>query len=129
MVTVKVKMNKLLAFFGIYTDAFKLGGLARSSRWPETKRKYEALVPKACRVCGSKKVQLHHIQSFHSNPERENDMTNLIWLCEGLLTDGHHQWFGHLGNFQSINENVLEWIDKVEHRPKYNELTATWINK
>jgi hypothetical protein len=112
--------QKFLAWMGIYSDEMILGGVARSPEWPKTKRDFEAIEPKKCAVCGSKKVQLHHLQPFQANPELENDLGNLVWLCEGFLTNHHHLYFGHLGNFQSVNEHLREWIEAIKTRPKWN---------
>lgn len=113
-------MNKILEFFGIYTDSMKLGGVARSPLWGKTKKEFEKLHPKVCAVCGNKKVQLHHVQSFASHPELELDFNNLRWLCEGFGTKQHHIEFGHLGNFKSINKNLDEWINNYNNRPLWD---------
>ena len=109
-------IQRLLNWLG-YGDQL-LG--ARSSQWPATKRAFEKIEPKKCAVCGKGRVQLHHIQSFASKPELENDLTNLVWLCEGVLTNHHHLWWGHLGNFQSLNQNLMQWIEAVKTRPKWD---------
>ncbi len=95
-------------------------GQQRSSQWPATKRAFEKREPKKCAACGGKRVQLHHRKPFQAHPELENDLTNLVWLCEGVLTNHHHINFGHLGNFKSVNENLDIWLEAVKHRPKWN---------
>lgn len=97
-------------------------GAIRSSEWPKVRKKHLALHP-FCAVCeGNKSIEVHHIKPFHSHRELELDPNNLITLCES----GHngvicHQFFGHLGNYRSINENitvdVMLWRDKLHNRP------------
>lgn len=100
-------------------ESLKLFGGTRSSEWPKTKKRFEELYPKICAVCGSKKlIQCHHKKPFHSHPELENDLKNLIWLCEDKNC---HLRFGHLYSFQSWNENIEEdarvWRTKISNRP------------
>ena len=100
-------------------DSLKTLGAARSSQWPKTKQEFEKLNPKICAVCGNKvSVQCHHQLPFHNHPELENDLNNLIWLCEDKNC---HIRFGHLFSYQSWNENIKEdakiWREKIENRP------------
>jgi 5-methylcytosine-specific restriction enzyme A len=106
----------------------RLGGAARSSQWPETKKRFALIHPKKCAIlnCKSKQVQLHHRRPFHANPELENDFKNLIWLCEGLLTKNHHLKIGHLEDFKSYNDDLDDWIYKISNRPYWNG--KEWIN-
>lgn len=109
-----------------FGDAPTLGA-ARSSRWPETKRRFALISPKKCAVCGNTRVQLHHKQSFASKPELENDLNNLVWLCQGVLTKNHHLEVGHLGSFFSLNEHVDEWIVSYRTRPRWDG--QKWVYK
>lgn len=112
--------EKFLTWLG-FGDAPLLGG-ARSSQWPETKRRFALLHPKQCTVfgCKSKRVQLHHKISFATHPELENHFPNLVWLCQGIGTPNHHFWWGHLGSWHSLNIHLQEWIDAVRYRPKWS---------
>ena len=102
-------------------------GGVRSSQWPTTKRKFALIEPKICRItnCKSKIVSLHHKIPFHAQPDLENDLKNLVWLCDGLLTKNHHLHIGHLGNYQSINSEVDSWIEKISCRPKW--IVDKWV--
>ena len=100
-------------------ESLKLFGVARSSEWWKTKLKFEKLHPKVCAVCnGTKSVQLHHKLPFHNHPELENDLNNLIWLCE---EKNCHLRFGHLYSFRSWNETIEDdakyWRQKISTRP------------
>ena len=60
-------------------------------------------------------VHVHHIEDFSTNPDRELDPTNLITLRRDI-----HLLFGHLGNYRSINPDIIEdakvWKVKLEGR-------------
>lgn len=93
----------------------------RSGHWPTVRKKHLVDHPN-CALCGSnKKIEVHHIKPFHLHPDLELDPTNLITLCEsgsnGVIC---HLLFGHLGNFKSINPNVVEdvalWATRIEAR-------------
>lgn len=94
---------------------------ARSHEWPKVEKAYLAMHP-VCELCGSKKrLNVHHKKPFHMHPELELDMTNLITLCEsGVLGKNCHLLFGHLGNFKSVNPEVVDdvriWGMKLESR-------------
>src|SRR5271157_1792530 len=94
----------------------------RSDKWPEVRKAF--LKGKVCACCGGNKcLQAHHVVAFHADISKELDPTNLVALCEGTDRDCH-RLFGHLGNYQSINENVREdaeiWRNKVTNRPKWD---------
>ena len=102
--------------------AEELLGAARSPLWRKVReehlRKYQT-----CALCGGREVlEVHHIESFSRNPSRELDPANLITLCEsgknGVVC---HRFFGHLGNYQSINptceEDVKRFSEKIKNRP------------
>ena len=96
-------------------------GAKRSSGWSKVRKAHLDLFP-TCAVCGGKeKLEVHHLKSFHEHPELEEDMTNLITLCES----GHngincHLFCGHRGSFQSINETAVDdaayWNKKITTR-------------
>jgi len=116
-------INWIKSLFG-YEEYQKLGGAVRSSKWGTFKKEFEKKHPKECAICGNKKVQLHHIQSFATRPDLELSEENVCWLCEGLGTLDHHRGNGHLGSFLSLNENIDEdikiWNKKFITRPKWN---------
>ena len=98
-------------------------GDKRSPQWQTTRKKHLKNQPK-CAACGGyKKLEVHHIKPFNENPELELDLDNLITLCEsksnGVIC---HLLFGHLGNYKSININVIKdakkWYNKITERPK-----------
>ena len=98
-------------------------GDRRSSQWPTIRKKHLENQP-TCAACGgNKKLEVHHVKPFNENPELELDLNNLITLCEsknnGVVC---HLLFGHLGNYRSININVVEdaknWYNKITERPK-----------
>lgn len=111
-------------FFQRIKDFFRLGylGSARSSEWPQVQKAHLKIQP-TCQICGGiAKLNVHHIRPFHLHPELELDPTNLITLCEGKKFVNCHLCFGHLGNFKSFNENVVEdaqiWYNKIKDRPQ-----------
>jgi 5-methylcytosine-specific restriction enzyme A len=90
----------------------------RSPHWPTVRKHFLQLHP-TCAVCGGvSKLEVHHKQPFHINPSLELDMNNLITLCEsGKNGVTCHLFFGHLGNYKSVNPNVeqdsLVWSTKL----------------
>jgi hypothetical protein len=74
-------------------------------------------------VCGgSEKLEVHHKQPFHLQPEFELDPDNLITLCEANKGGVNcHLFVGHLGSFKSFNPNVMAdaaaWLQKLKSRP------------
>ena len=99
----------------------KTGGKSRSTKWPAFRDAY--LKGKVCIACGGKdKLQAHHIEPFHLNPEKELDENNLVPLCESKAYGINcHLFVGHLGNFRSFNVDVINdaktWADKLKDRP------------
>lgn len=93
----------------------------RSSKWPTTRKQHLQKQPK-CAACGGDKcLEVHHIKPFNEHPELELDLNNLITLCESKSNGVNcHLLFGHLGNFKSINPNVIQdvaiWIKKITER-------------
>ena len=94
---------------------------SRSSKWATIRKKHLKNQPK-CAVCaGSKTLEVHHIKPFNEHPELELDPNNLITLCESKNNGVTcHLLFGHLGNYKTINPNVLEdvaiWFKKITER-------------
>lgn len=65
---------------------------------------------------------MHHIEPFHVAPELELDPANLITLCESKRNGVTcHLWFGHLGDYRSINREAASdarrWRMKMKQRP------------
>ena len=96
-------------------------GHQRSTKWAGVRKNHIKSNP-SCALCGgTRKLEVHHIKPFHVHPELELDPANLITLCEDK---GHgvycHLFFGHLGNFHSINENLLAdiavWKERLQNR-------------
>ena len=89
----------------------------RSPKWASIRKQHLDNQP-FCAACGrNKKLEVHHIQPVHLNPERELDSTNLITLCDNPC----HFVFGHLMNYKSWNQQVIEdcasYYFKIQHRP------------
>lgn len=99
----------------------------RSPEWSKMRDAHLKLHP-TCVICGSiKKVVPHHILPVHVWPSLELEPGNLISLCEGTAGN-HHITFGHLGNWESWNENVVidagYWRQKFVNRPQAPEQAA-----
>lgn len=92
----------------------------RSPKWSSVRKKHLETNNK-CAACGrDKKLEVHHIEPVHLNPDRELDPTNLITLCD----DPCHFIFGHLLNYKSWNKDVVKdcsvYLNKVKNRPQKN---------
>ena len=93
----------------------------RSSHWSTVRKTFLGSNPK-CAVCnGTTKLEVHHKVPFHLKPELELDQNNLIILCESDHNGINcHLAFGHLGNFKSLNPDVVIdttlWNDKISKR-------------
>lgn len=89
----------------------------RSPEWSSV-RKEHLKDNNICAACGRKtKLEVHHIEPVHMNPDRELDPSNLITLCD----DTCHLLFGHLMNYKSWNVDVVQdceyYYDKITNRP------------
>lgn len=71
-------------------------GLPRSPEWREVRAAYLAIHPH-CEACGADNslgpIEVHHIKSFHTNPELELEQSNLISLCR--YGSNCHFYVGH----------------------------------
>ena len=105
----------------ISTDVkLKTKGSKRSPKWDGVRKSHLKTNPK-CACCGStKKVEVHHLQPFHTNPELELVPTNLISLCESKSTLNCHLIIGHGGNYRDVNPDVVK---DAEH---FHELLTQW---
>lgn len=96
-------------------------GDRRSSQWSKIRKEHLQKEP-ICRACnGIESLEVHHIKPFNQNPELELNPDNLITLCESKKNGVNcHLLFGHLGNYKSINSNVIEdaniWNNKITKR-------------
>ena len=84
-------------------------GVKRSTKWFAVRKKHLQQFP-FCAVCNSnKKLEVHHIKPFNTNPDLELNPTNLITLCEnrkyGVCC---HLFVGHCGNYKDINPDVIQ---------------------
>lgn len=100
----------------------KTRGVARSNKWPATRRKHLKSNP-ACAMCGGRKLlEVHHVLPFHLAPVQELDPTNLVTLCEDVRSGRNcHLFVGHLGNYRSYNPAAIadaaSWNTKIVSRP------------
>jgi len=96
----------------------KTQGKARSPQWPKVRKEF--LKGKVCAICGgTKKLEAHHIKSFHLHPDLELDPKNLIPLCEGNKDINCHLVGGHVFSFQFENPHVVELAKLIsEQRAK-----------
>ena len=100
----------------------------RSSEWSRVRKEFLEKNP-VCACCGGdKKLQVHHIQPFHSHPELELEESNLITLCRRKKYGiDCHLLVGHLGWFKNVNLHVEEdaalWNGRLqeENFPKEEE--------
>jgi hypothetical protein len=93
---------------------------SRSPKWKSVRKDHLETQP-YCQACGSKKdLEVHHIEPFHLNPDRELDPHNLITLCSRSC----HLTFGHLMDYKSWNTDVVKdcsnYLSKLQQRP-YHE--------
>jgi len=85
----------------------------RSPKWSKVRKNHIKKEP-VCQACGtSNKLEVHHIEPYHVNPNRELDPDNLITLCKTC-----HLVFGHLMDYKSWNKDVV-----TDARNQYNKVT------
>lgn len=89
----------------------------RSPKWSSIKKNFLKENP-CCAACGNcKKIEVHHIEPVHINPDKELDVSNLITLCDSPC----HLLFGHLFSYKSWNPNVVDdcknYLNKIKTRP------------
>jgi hypothetical protein len=112
-------MKFLLHLKDVIAGKHPIGSL-RSTHWPKVREDHLKIQP-CCQLCGgTKNLNVHHIHPFHIKPELELDPTNLITLCESSEHGVNcHLWFGHLGNFKNVNEDVVNdtkvWNEKLKN--------------
>lgn len=91
-------------------------GHARSPHWQTVRKAF--LKGKVCACCGgTEDLEAHHIKPFHTHPELELVVSNLLPLCEKPSHSCHLVW-GHFYNWAHINSNVVAdvaaWLARVE---------------
>lgn len=96
-------------------------GARRSPTWRKTRRAFLKVHPR-CENCGStKKLQVHHVISFHVAPEIEEDWNNMMVLCTGRKMNCHLV-VGHNGNYRDINPNARAmaayWLEIFTAEPQ-----------
>jgi 5-methylcytosine-specific restriction endonuclease McrA len=89
----------------------------RSPKWSSIRKQHLANNP-SCSACGrDKKLEVHHVEPVHTNPEKELDLDNLITLCD----DPCHFVFGHLLDYKSWNKNVIDdckvYLNRINNKP------------
>lgn len=99
----------------------------RSPSWRKVRSEHIKQQP-FCQACGSKKsLEVHHIEPYHVNPDRELDPANLITLCKTC-----HFVFGHLMDYKSWNIEVQtdsnNFLKKVTERPYHEKLSGSTSN-
>jgi len=99
--------------------------IRRSSEWGDLRDNFIKQNP-TCAACGSKKhLQVHHIKPFHTNPELELKITNLITLC--MDTNECHLKIGHGGSFKTYNPDVIS--DAQKYKKETNKAARTMIEE
>lgn len=93
----------------------------RSPKWKSVRLEHLKQHP-CCAACGrSLKLEVHHIEPVHINPEGELDPSNLVTLCDSPC----HIVFGHFMDWKSWNSSVVEdcavYLNKYIHKPYKNK--------
>lgn len=101
--------------FNIFSKKIRFA--VRSPKWQSVRKEHLKKEPQ-CRACGkTKNLEVHHIVPVHMDPNRELDPSNLITLC----SEQCHIMFGHLMDFKSWNNTVVEdcmsMQNKIHSRP------------
>lgn len=114
-------------FFGDFA-MFNWFYSSRSPKWRDIRAKHVERQP-YCQGCGSRNnLEVHHIEPYHVNPNRELDPTNLITLCKKC-----HLTFGHLMDYKSWNVDVIEdcrnYFSKIKKRPYHENFSQISGNR
>ena len=114
-------LNAIKEFFGFHQYPM-FGGVPRSPKFREVCRALFDYLEKKCQWCGSGFfIQVHHFEeTYHQNPKRELDPTNLVPLCRKC-----HLEHGHRGFFQSLETNYVLRLEDRLYRPLWNG--TAWI--
>ena len=101
-------INWLLSFFKHDICAL---GVPRSGEWRRVRKEHLKNEP-CCQICERKrKLEVHHVIPFTTDPNLELDPTNLVTFCNSC-----HFIFGHLCKWASYNSTVREDIKKWQKR-------------
>lgn len=105
----------ILGFNSFYPKKIRLA--SRSPKWNSVRANHLSKYP-CCAACGrSLKLEVHHIEPVHLNPQKELDPTNLITLCSSPC----HIVFGHFMNWKSWNKDVITdcrvYYNKYKNKP------------
>lgn len=89
----------------------------RSPKWSSVRKEHLNSQP-SCAACGkNKKLEVHHIEPVHVNPDRELDPSNLVTLCDNPC----HIIFGHFMDYKSWNKDVVDdcsiYLQKLKNKP------------
>ena len=90
-------------------------GAKRSGEWPRVRREYLKAHPN-CEICGKRPLlgrEVHHKVLFNDRPELELNPTNFLTVCRT-----HHFEFCHLFNWKRGNDEIDQWIKKIQSRPQ-----------
>lgn len=100
-------LNEDLDYTNFYHYELVVGSEPRSGHW-QTVRKHHIEAHNTCAACGCKEhLQVHHVEPFHINPEKELDPTNLITLCMVDTPNRRcHFVLGHHNNWKNSNPTV-----------------------
>jgi 5-methylcytosine-specific restriction endonuclease McrA len=80
--------------------------VSNKRKWLDIQRKHKRHNPR-CAICGTNaNIEVHHIVSISEDISKEFEESNLISLCR--KGRNCHLVFGHLGNFQKSNPNILQ---------------------
>ena len=106
----------LRAIYGTPTQQHMVEG-NRSPDWPRVRAAHLKREPD-CQVCGTRRnVEVHHIVPVEWDRMQELSLENVITLCRN-----HHWTFGHLCDWNSVNQYVVSdcetWRAKIRHRPR-----------
>jgi hypothetical protein len=89
---------------------------SRSANWKIIRRQHLGENPFCSGCKKTDKLEVHHIEPYHVNPNRELDPSNLITLCKSC-----HFTIGHLMDWNSWNIDVIMdckvYLNKVKNRP------------
>jgi hypothetical protein len=90
-------------------------GAKRSACWAKARKSHLKRQPE-CQACGQTgSVSVHHCRSFHTRPDLECDVTNLITLCEKSDRFGFncHLVIGHCGDWGITNPGIHRCIQAI----------------
>ena len=109
--------SKILIWLKDKWRGVPLGSVGRSNKWPKVRADYVKEHP-VCFCCGgTKKLEVHHVQSFHLHPDLELEPINLLTLCEAKKYGINcHLFAGHSGNYRNENLRVIGDIEYIREK-------------